>query len=220
MSGNSLTACGVKEWTIKNQDNTIPIDSAVFTLNIATTTASKTITVLSSDTNKVATYNLEATVKYKDYPLVISPAVNFNIVVADPCTAAIINFSQVVPSTSVTYTIGASGDVQTFDLTKLSHDQTGKTCPVFQVVLYDVVNDQKIQFSTLTQDIFAYDSGKLTTLTNDLAKAGTYDILMKAKFSGNAYTYQSGDQIQFTLTNPCKTAVISFATNPFSSINY
>ena len=51
----SDTICGTMTYTIKNSDNSA-IDSSVFTF---TTTPSLNIDVTTSDTAKVATYNLE-----------------------------------------------------------------------------------------------------------------------------------------------------------------
>lgn len=93
---------------------------------------------------------MTVTVKYTDYPGVTPATKNFDIVVSeDPCAAATITFNNlpgtvVVPVTEVTYTIGETSDVQTFDLTKISQSLVGITCPAFTVALFDDDNGQEI----------------------------------------------------------------------------
>ncbi len=88
---------------------------------------------------------MTVSVKYTDYPGVTPATKDFDIVVSDdPCAVATINFDVVVPVTEVTYTIGTTSDVQTFDLTKISHSLIGITCPAFTVALFDDVNGQEI----------------------------------------------------------------------------
>ena len=183
ISGSGLSSCGDLDWTILKKSDDSAIDSDLFTLDIASTSTTKKITVQSSDIAKVSTYGMTATVKYKDYSTVAPASINFDIVVDDPCSSAIITFDSVLPSTSVTYTIGANADVQTFAISKISHDIVGIICPAFTVELFDDKSDQTIHDSLATRSIFTYNStsGELTTQTDDLTMAGTYAIRMKAK---------------------------------------
>ena len=116
VSTGGLTNCGDKEWTITNLDTTA-LDTSVFTYDIATATASKTITTQSSDATKAATYPMTVTVKYRDYPS-ITNAANFNIVIVDLCATdtLAIETSKFTPPPALllTYNLRDTANVFTF----------------------------------------------------------------------------------------------------------
>ncbi len=115
ISTGGLTNCGDKEWTITKTSDGTAIDSAVFTLDIATATVNKKITTQSSDALKAATYGMTVTVKYKDYPLVTDTE-NFDIVVVDLCVTdnLTIDATKFITPSLLTYNLRDAANVFTF----------------------------------------------------------------------------------------------------------
>ena len=95
ISAGSLTTCGNYVWTITMKSDGSAIDSAVFTLNFAS--SPMTITADSSDALKVGTYSMTATVKYQNFANVTPATRDFDIVVANPCATATLSFGTAVP---------------------------------------------------------------------------------------------------------------------------
>ena len=109
--------------------------------------------------------------------------INFSVVVADPCTSALIDLNPVtgpvILNTTPSYVIGAPEDVQTFDFTKADFGLTS-TCPPIEFKIIDAsdASDPEIHLSPTTSGIFTFDSlnSQLKTLTNNLTKERTYNL--------------------------------------------
>ena len=109
--------------------------------------------------------------------------IDFSVVVADPCTSALIDLNPVagpvIPDSTPSYVIGAPEDVQTFDFTKADFGLTS-ICPAIEFKIVDASDATKpeIHLSPTTSGILTFDSvnSQLKTLTTDLTKEGTYNL--------------------------------------------
>ena len=53
-----------------------------------------------------------------------------------------------------------------------------------------------------------------------MAKAGTYNLRLTAKYTGSHYTNVGGVDFVVTVVDPCPTATITLGTNVFSNAKY
>ena len=182
VSTGGLTNCGDKVWTITKSD-TNPVDSSVFTLDIATATATKKITTQSSDATKAATYPMTVTVKYTNY-LSITDTANFNILVVDLCAADTLTIDpSVFTSTLLTYNLRDTANVFTF--TDVAAISTGSltNCGDKEWTITKQSDGSAIDASVFTLDIATATASKtITTQSSDAAKASTYGMTVTVKY--------------------------------------
>ena len=129
--------------------------------------------------------------------------------IVDACMAGTFDLSSVTQfGPVINYSIYKTADVQSTTAAEVIESETVADCPA-------------LKFTVVNQDGSAYDSAVFTeanaldfsTFTDQIGKIGTYDLKLTVKYAGSQYTITGEKLFQVIISDPCKTAVLSFASS-------
>ena len=123
------------------------LDSTVFTF----TSATSTFEIESSDTAKVANYNLKVTAKYTGASYINIAELAFIASVEDACMIATLTIDPTIIPTVINFSIYEAADVQALLVSKVTSSEAG-TCPSIELSIVVAVDDSAIDGTVFTVD--------------------------------------------------------------------
>ena len=200
--------CPLYQFDVLNQVDDSIADSLVFT-QAAVGVNGFELTIDSSDTSKVGTYNLKLRTKYAG-SYTNKDEVLFDVVIDDTCQSATLTMDPSLP-TVYSYDIGYGDQVIQYLQTDVTTSDLS-ACPQFA---FDVLNQDG---TPLDPSLFAFSSvdSKLTvTDPNDLAMADTYPLRVEARYAGDAshYTIVATHAFSIVLIDKCIAGTLTISSS-------
>ena len=108
----------------------------------------------------------------------------------------------------INYSIYKPADLQSTAAAEVIESETVAVCPALEFV---VINQDG---SALDTSVFTEANAlDFSTFSDQIGKIGSYDLKLTVKYAGSQYTLTGEKSFQVIISDPCKTAVLSFVSS-------
>ena len=183
---------------------------------VVLTPATRTFTVKSNNLSLVGAYTIIVTALSPNGTPLNNPTSNFPILsfllyLVDPCKDATLTINSTIIQVTTTYTLAdPEFSFPVLDLTKItSNVSTLATCPALQV---DIITNTN---GTIDPSVFTFASNILKVRTTDFNKISTYNLKLRAKYTGTSYSNTSYFSFTVNVVASCTTATLAIDDTKF-----
>ena len=129
--------------------------------------------------------------------------------IVDACMTGTFDLSSVTQfGPVINYNIYKPADVQSTTAAEVTESETVADCPALE---FAVVNqDGSALDAAVFSEAGAFD---FSTFSDQIGKIGSYDLKLTVKYAGSQYTLTGEKSFQVIISDPCKTAVLSFVSS-------